>query len=537
MKIIRKLPDANRTGVARSRASPWKILVVDDEPDVRQLTALNLRGFEFADRPLQLIEAGSVAEAEGLLRKETDVALALIDVVMEADDAGLRLVSFIRNELGNSMMRLVIRTGQPGLAPERYVIDNFDIDDYKDKTELTAQKLYTTVRSALKSYRDLQTIEVNRLGLRRILDVTPELYNLERHQLEGYFRGLLLQIIGFCKLGSSALISTIDGLMATIEGEQVRIRAGTGDLDDVPGNEVRRREIVELCSQAMLTQEAPNRLRSGSMTVPLRSRDKTFGFVYLEAGECLSAVDAELIQIMANQCAAAIHNFYLHRSLERSYDEAIDMLGEVAEFKDNTTGQHIHRIEEYTRRLAMELGLNAGTAAAYAQASRLHDVGKVGIPDDILAKPEALTSHEFAVMQTHPRIGEAILIHSSSLALARSVALTHHERWNGSGYPEGLSGEAIPLESRIVAVVDVFDALTSARPYKEAWEPERAVEWLRKESGGHFDPRVVDAFLRLYGAGALDDLITDSQAENSLAARAKRAGSATAPASLPADRP
>ncbi|MDA8255985.1 MAG: hypothetical protein M0Z99_10185 [Betaproteobacteria bacterium] len=166
MKIVRKLPNADKPHLAKPRVMPWKLLVVDDEPDVRQLTALNLRGFEFAGRPLVLIDAGSAAEARQALHDQPDIALALIDVVMETDDAGLKLVAFIRQELGNAMVRLVIRTGQPGMAPERYVIDNFDIDDYKDKTELTAQKLYTTVRSALKSYRDLETIEINRNGLR-----------------------------------------------------------------------------------------------------------------------------------------------------------------------------------------------------------------------------------------------------------------------------------------------------------------------------------------------------------------------------------
>jgi response regulator RpfG family c-di-GMP phosphodiesterase len=490
------------------------VLVVDDEPDVRQLTALNLRGFEFGGRPLILLEADSVAAAQRLLREQPDIAVALIDVVMETDDAGLKLVAFIRNELRNAMMRLVIRTGQPGLAPERYVIDNFDIDDYKDKTELTAQKLYTTVRAALKSFRDLQTIELNRIGLRRILDVTPELYNLERAQLEDYFRGLLIQLIGFCNLGHSALISTIDGLMATLEGEDISIRAGTGELDDAPGNAERRREIVELCSQAIQTQEAPRKLRSGAMVMPLRVRNETFGFVYLEAGETLRAVDGELIQILANQCAAAMHNFFLHRRLEESYDQAIDMLAEVAEFKDSATGSHIRRIEEYTRRLALELGLDDKTAMAYAHASSLHDVGKVGIPDHILNKPGPLTVEEFEIVKQHSRIGDAILRRSPSLELARSMALTHHERWNGTGYPDGLEGEDIPFASRIVAVVDVFDALVSTRPYKTPWEPERAVEQLRQDSGAHFEPRIVDAFLRLYEGGALADLVASAQAES-----------------------
>lgn len=513
MKIVRRLPDADNRDVAKPRVKPWKLLVVDDEPDVRQITVLNLRGFEFAGRPLQLIEAGSAAEARQAMRENSDIAVALIDVVMETDDAGLQLVAFIRNELGDSMMRLVIRTGQAGLAPERYVIDNFDIDDYKDKTELTAQKLYTTVRSALKAYRDLQTIELNRIGLRRILDVTPELYNLERDQLEDYFRGLLIQIIGFCNLGHSAMISTIDSMMATLEGETVSIRAGTGDLDDTPEHEARRREIVELCSQAILTHKAPGRLRSGALIMPLRVRDETFGFVYLEAGERLRAVDGELIQVMTNQCAAALHNYFLHCRLEESYEQAIDMLAEVAEFKDGTTGSHVRRIEEYTRRLALELGLDAETATAYAHASCLHDVGKVGIPDDILKKAGALTSEEFDVIKSHPRIGDTILRRNPSWTLARSVALTHHERWSGTGYPDGLKGEDIPLESRIVAVVDVFDALVSVRPYKKAWHPEKAVEHLKRESGLHFDPHIVEAFLRLYDRGELADLVASAKAE------------------------
>ncbi|MCF8149401.1 MAG: DUF3369 domain-containing protein [Burkholderiaceae bacterium] len=483
------------------------MLVVDDEPDVRTLTILNLRGFEFAGRPLQIIEAGSADDARRVLREQPGIALALIDVVMETDDAGLRLVEFIRNELPNDMIRLVVRTGQPGIAPERYVIDNFDIDDYKDKTELTAQKLYTTVRSALKSYRDLQTIEINRAGLHRILDVTPELYSLHRGKLEDYFRGLLLQVIGLCNLGRSSMISTIDGLVATLEGKDVRVRAGTGDLDDTLDSELRRQEIADLCSRTILNSEASEKLRSSAMVIPMRVHGGVLGFIYLEAHEKLSPTDRELIQIMANQCAAALDNFYLHQSLEDSYDQAIDTLAEVAEFKDSATGAHIHRIEEYTRRLALELGLDHVIADAYAQASRLHDVGKVGIADNILRKPAELSRDEYETMKRHTRIGDSILRRSPSMALARSVARSHHEYWNGCGYPDGLRGDEIPFEARIVAVVDVFDALVSARPYKEPWDPEKAILQLTQESGTHFDPGIVTALIALYRRGELSDLI------------------------------
>jgi response regulator RpfG family c-di-GMP phosphodiesterase len=511
MKIVRKLVPGSAS-VAPSRVAPWKVLVVDDEPDVRRLTSLNLRGFEFSGRPIELIEAGSAAEAKQKLGEHRDIALALIDVVMESDDAGLKLVEYIRKEINNRMIRLVIRTGQPGVAPERFVIDNFDIDDYKDKTELTAQRLYTTVRTALKGYRDLQTIEMNRIGLARILEVTPELYNLHRDKLEDYFRGVLTQLIGICNLGHSGMISTIDGLVATLEGQDIRIRAGAGDFDESPDAEARRNEIVELCSHTVTSHQIPEHLRNGAMVVPLQVKDEIFGFVYLEAGQDLSDNDRELILIMANQCAAALDNFRLHHSLEESYDEAIDMLGQVAEFKDSATGTHIRRIQEYTRRLAIALGCPPGEADVYAKASRLHDVGKVGIPDNILRKPGPLSDEEFDVIKRHTHIGDTVLKRSPSLAVARLVARSHHEKWNGKGYPDGLSEDAIPFVARLVAVVDVFDALVSVRPYKGPWQTGHAVEEIRKGSGVHFDPKVAATFLEMLERGELNDLIAAATA-------------------------
>ena len=136
--------------------APWRVLVVDDEPDIHELTELSLRGFTYDGRGLEILRAMSGREARELLAREDDIAVALVDVVMETDDAGLQLVNFIRKERGDHFIRLVIRTGQPGAAPEREVIDCYDIDDYKDKTELTAQKLYTSMRSALKAYRDVR---------------------------------------------------------------------------------------------------------------------------------------------------------------------------------------------------------------------------------------------------------------------------------------------------------------------------------------------------------------------------------------------
>jgi len=511
VKIIRSTGKKAPEGVA-ARPGAWKLLVVDDEPDVRQLTAISLRNFEFSGRELQLLQADSAAQAKRVLQEHPDIAVALIDVVMETDDAGLKLVEHIRNVMDNRMMRLVIRTGQPGMAPERYVIDHYDIDDYRDKTELTVQKLYATVRLALKGYRDLQTIDLNRQGLGRILAVTPELYDLHRDKLEDYFRGVLMQLIGICRLGQSGMISTIDGMVMTVEGRDVRIRAGAGDFEEGEANEVRRSQIVDLCTRVVTGKSVPEGLRAGAAVVPLSVGKEVFGFVYLEAAGEMSQADRELIQVLANQCAAGLENFKLHHSLEESYEEAIDMLGQVAEFKDSATGAHIRRIQEYTYRLARELQVSDELAVSYGKASRLHDIGKVGIPDLILRKPGPLTAEEFAIIKQHSLIGDAILKRSPAMALARLVARSHHEHWDASGYPDGLAGEDIPLVARLVAVVDVFDALMSTRPYKGPWQLEAAISEIERGSGGHFDPRVVNSFLTLYREGKFLDLIAKAVA-------------------------
>jgi putative two-component system response regulator len=157
--------------------------------------------------------------------------------------------------------------------------------------------------------------------------------------------------------------------------------------------------------------------------------------------------------------------------------------------------------------MAKALGCTEAESDIYAKASRLHDVGKVGIPDNILRKPGKLTEEEFAVMQRHTRIGDTVLSRSPSLAVARVVAKSHHERWDGTGYPDGLAGESIPYSARIVAVADVFDALVSTRPYKGPWLAERAAAEIEAGSGKYFDPQVVEIFLKLYRDGRMDDLI------------------------------
>ena len=233
-----------------------------------------------------------------------------------------------------------------------------------------------------------------------------------------------------------------------------------------------------------------------------------------ERGLELGAVD-----YLVKPCHAAIvrlrvkihletHNQNLaleHRVSERTFElentrkEVVRRLGRAAEYRDNETGMHVIRMSKTSRLIALAAGISEAQAGLLLDAAPMHDVGKIGIPDYVLLKPGKLDSHEWELMKTHAQIGAEIIgDHDSDLLrLARSVALTHHEKWNGSGYPHGLAGENIPIEGRIVAIADVFDALTSVRPYKAAWSTDDAIEFMKGQSGISFDPRLLGIFLSL----------------------------------------
>lgn len=186
--------------------------------------------------------------------------------------------------------------------------------------------------------------------------------------------------------------------------------------------------------------------------------------------------------------------------LRQREQELILRLSRAAEYRDPETGAHIQRMALYSQLIARELGLDATRQKLILEAAPMHDVGKIGIPDQILLKPGRLTPEEFETMQDHARLGYELLRNSSSeiLQAGAEIAYAHHEKWDGSGYPQGLAGENIPLFGRIVAVADVFDALTSERPYKAAWSLEKAQDFLREGSGQHFDPACVEAFLSVW---------------------------------------
>ena len=203
-------------------------------------------------------------------------------------------------------------------------------------------------------------------------------------------------------------------------------------------------------------------------------------------------------KLLADQVALRTAQLQVRNmELEETRIEVLNQLGRAAEYRDNETGMHVLRMSRYTRLLALKSGLSEPEADLLMHAAPMHDVGKIGIPDHILLKPAKLTDEEFNVIKTHPEVGYKIIGPQSAevLKTGGEIAYTHHEKWNGAGYPRKLKGEEIPLAGRLSAVGDVFDALTSVRPYKKAWTVDDALALIAREAGEHFDPRLANLFI------------------------------------------
>jgi putative nucleotidyltransferase with HDIG domain len=219
-----------------------------------------------------------------------------------------------------------------------------------------------------------------------------------------------------------------------------------------------------------------------------------------------TANDIDLCYILSYHVSFAVANAQLYKKaqqavidISQAYDATLEGWSRVLDMRDQVTEEHTHRVADLTIALAIKMGFPESQLGHIRRGALLHDIGKMGIPDSILQKPEALTRTEWEIMQMHTEKAYQILSHIEYLAPAVDIPYCHHERWDGTGYPRGLKGEEIPLAARIFAVVDVFDAITSNRPYRKAWEKEKALAYIQEQSGKHFFPDAVEAFFEIMG--------------------------------------
>ncbi len=482
--------------------SSWKILVVDDDEEVHAITKAVLKGFEFEGKNLELIHAHSAKEAKAKLKENEDTALILLDVVMETDVAGLGFVEYVRNELQNKMVRIVLRTGQPGQAPQRDVVVSLDINDYKEKTELTVDKLFTTVIASIRSYRDLiniekkrQVIEQSRKGLQQIIHASADLFEI--HSLQEFAKGALVQLLSLLNLNKSSLYLQTDGLSLAQTTDSFSVLAATGKYAELENKELEgpEGEILKGLLEKAIDEER-SIFFDDVFIGYFKSTNGKINLLYVDGCIGLLEDDRQLIDIYSSNVAIAFENLYLDKEVLDTQNEVIETLSEIVESRSKETANHVKRVAEFSYYLAKKSGLSEQESLTLKYAAPLHDVGKIGIPDNVLLKPGRLDDEEFEIIKSHAAIGHSILKKSKRpiLKAAAIVAHEHHEKYDGTGYPRGLKEDAIHIYGRIVAIADVFDALSHPRCYKLAWTQEDAVKYMYDHKGSHFDPKLIALF-------------------------------------------
>ncbi len=481
---------------AAPKLAPWKVLLVDDEPDIHDVTKLTLSRFRLDGRALSFLHAYSGAEAKEVLAREKDIALVFLDVVMESEDSGLEVARWMRQDLDNQFTRIVLRTGQPGQAPEERVIVDYDINDYKEKTELDRTKLFTTTFAALRAYRDIMKVEDARRvqqnyreGLERVIAASSHLFR--QRNLKDFANGLLQQVVALLQLEQSMLLRLAGA--SVIAGEtRYEVLARIGDLGEEPIGP----ELVAQLDEAR--HNRISKLHGDTYVGYFPNNSGKASLLVLRGVEEISEIDVQLLDVFCSGVAIAFDNILLNQEITDTQAELILRLGDVVESRSNEAGNHVRRMAQVCHMLAQESGMSEEETAVLMHAAPMHDIGKIATPDAVLLKPGRLTPEEWEIMKQHPTVGLQILDGSQRpiLKAAAVIAHQHHEKYDGSGYPQGLRGEDIHPYARIVAVADVFDALTHERVYKDAWPIGQVRDYLQDVAGKHLDPHYVDLLIR-----------------------------------------
>jgi response regulator RpfG family c-di-GMP phosphodiesterase len=480
---------------------PWKILVVDDDQSIHDVTNMVLRYFKVDGRPLQMMSAYSADEAKKMLQEHQDIAIAILDVVMEEDEAGLKLAHYIREELGNHFVRIVLRTGQPGQAPEAQVIERYDINDYKEKTELTTQKLKTMCISLIRSYRDIRIIEDQRQGLERLIEATNTIF--EASSLHVFASAILEQMVNVLRLEANALYCRIvrreKDMTRLSYTPRFHVLAAGGKHMSLINHTVLEELPTDITNAFQQALEQKQNIITANYVVCYYCTSKgSENVLYIEAeNHSISNLDRKMLDMYSTNVALCYENLTHRESATQTQIEMVNVLTSAIESHAENLGSHAQRVRRFAVIIAAALGFSAEEIELLATAAPLHDIGKIAIPSSLLQKPGPLTESEQSIMKTHTQVGYEMLIDSQSeaLKLAANIAYQHHERWDGKGYPKGLKGEEIDVAARIICAADVIDALGTRRVYGHAWAINEIFEFIEVEAGKQFDPQVARAVM------------------------------------------
>ncbi|MBI9098936.1 MAG: DUF3369 domain-containing protein [Spirochaetaceae bacterium] len=490
-------PDDKQAVNIDKEVKPWNILIVDDEEDIHKITQIVLSSFLFDGRPLKFFNAYSGTESMELLDTHSDIAVILLDVVMETPESGLKVVKYIREKLKNKSTRIILRTGQPGSAPEEKVISEYDINDYKEKSELTKQKLFTTVTTAIRSYRDITSLENSREELHKIIVAGARIFHLQ--SMKDFSQAVLQQLSYLLNLDNSAIQLQANGFAATYTEDDFIILAAIGKSFEQKNHSNHNQIPQELLPEIQAVIESKKSQYRKKWYIDFYETESNIkNIICIENNKPMDDMILDLIQVFNMDVAIAVENFYINKEIMDTKNELIFSLGEMIESRSLESSFHIIRVSQYVQFLARELGIGSNEIKILKIATVLHDIGNLGIPDSILKKKEKLSEEESEMIKTHTTIGYQLLKSSDRTIFlkAAEICLNHHERWDGKGYPKGLKGTEIPIAARITSIAEVFDTLSMNKVYRKAWDRQKVFDYIQSESGKSFDPEIVTLFLK-----------------------------------------
>lgn len=474
---------------------PWKILIADDEKDVHTLSRIVLSSLEFDGRDLEILNAFNGEETKKLLIENPDCAVVLLDVVMDSSDEGLSIVKWIRDVFSNQTIRIILRTGQPGDVPEKDLIINYEIDGYREKTELTDQKLFTSVYTALRSYKDLKSLEDNKKELEEIIHSSTKIFS--SNNLSDF---LYNSIFYLTPILSNETFKDIDVLVLEKKNENFTPVWGSGAFKPVDiGSDSLNIEDWDIVERASFSQTYI--IKKNSFVIPVTVPEGDSFIIFLKQEHSFKTPNSNLLEIYMRNIEVGLEKIILSEEIEATQKEIIYTLGDVVESRSLETGSHVKRVGEMSYKLAKLAGCSEEDSQLIKTASPMHDIGKISIPETILHKGDKLSANEMDMVKSHTVKGYEILKGSNRkiIKTAAIIALQHHERWDGNGYPMGLKEDHIHLFSRLTTIVDVFDALYHDRVYKKAWPVSKIVDFFNEEKGKMFDPELTDIFLENIG--------------------------------------
>lgn len=431
----------------------YKILVVDDSKTIHAelgqlISEITIEGME-----LEVEHAYGYNDFYKVFVPEK-YALVLTDLVMEEDDSGIKVINHVRHKFYDKKTRIVLMTSNPEKIPSDFLTKDYDVNAYIDKNKTTEFMTKLTIISMLRTYKDINALETAVTSLEMVTSHAQEM-DLPELLINAFF-----QLRTFLSLKDSSI--SISGKIL-LNGKRI-----------FPPSNIKQDNSSLENSYTFRIQPQSNEVQFAIYTSrPLFKLEKQY----------------------AESLLKNLEHSMKHQSPQLE-EGLVIMLSKIVEVRSEETGDHVNRVADISYLLAEGYGFSSDEAKILKAASALHDIGKIGIPDHILNKPAKLDEKEFAIMKEHSLIGFELLrnMDLKVFEIGAVVALQHHEKWDGTGYPYGLEGDEISLEARIVQVADVFEALTHNRCYRPAWSIERAVEYMNQMKARQFDPAIIDIF-------------------------------------------